>query len=104
MQTSSFTLSGDVKFEFKHQGFTSNDEMIRITFNTAFIPENNILEAGKWELSPEDIRKDKNKKIPKDFKLRLFFKDFCSTCNAYETDIDALCANCIDEMGLETLE
>ena len=53
-----------MRFDFKHQGFTTNDEMFRIMFNTAFIPENNVLEAGKWNLSPEDIRKDKDKKIP----------------------------------------
>ena len=68
-------------------------------FNTSFIPENNVLEAGKWELSPEDIRKDKDKKIPSDFKCRIYFVDFCGKCNAYDTEIDNLCANCIDEMG-----
>ena len=47
--------------------------MFRLMFNTAFIPPNNVMECGKLELSPEDIRKDKGKKIPNDFKLRLYF-------------------------------
>lgn len=77
--------------------------MFRIMFNTAFIPENNVLEAGKWELSPEDIRKDKDKKIPKDFKLRLYFTDFCDTCSSYDTEIKDLCEKCKEEIGEEAL-
>jgi aspartate carbamoyltransferase catalytic subunit len=64
-------------------------------FNTSFIPENNVLEAGKMNLSPEDIRKDKDKKIPGDFTLKIFFEDFCKTCSSYDTAIEDLCENCI---------
>lgn len=57
--------------------WTNKKFMFRIMFNTAFIPPNNVLEQGKLELSPENLRKDKNKKLPKDFRLRLYFEDFC---------------------------
>jgi hypothetical protein len=29
------------------------------------------------ELSPEDIRKDNGKILPDDFKIYIFFEDFC---------------------------
>ena len=35
------------------------------------------------ELSPEDIRKDKNKIIPEDFIVYIFFEDVCDLCNPY---------------------
>ena len=75
---------------FKHAGF-SNKVMFRIMFNTAFISSGNYIKAGKMELSPEDIRKDKNKVIPKDFIIYIHFEDFCNTCNPYETEIEDLC-------------
>jgi len=64
-QTMSFTLHGDVKFKFSHQGWFVSD-MFRVMFNTAFIKEN-IITASKMELSPEDIRK--SKEVPLDFEL-----------------------------------
>jgi hypothetical protein len=64
-QTMSFTLHGDVKFKFSHQGFFVSD-MFRVMFNTAFIKDN-VLIASKMELSPEDIRKSKD--VPNDFNL-----------------------------------
>lgn len=77
--------------------------MFRCQFNTAFIPPNNCLEFGKWELSPEDIRKDKEKKIKNSFRLKLYFKDFCKKCSPTETEIENLCPACIAEMGPLTL-
>ena len=55
------------------------------------------------ELSPEDIRKDKNKIIPEDFIVYIFFEDVCEICNPYETEIEDLCANCKKVIGEETL-
>ena len=46
------------------------------------------------ELSPEDIRKDKNKIIPEDFIIYIHFEDFCEVCNPYETEIEDLCEGC----------
>jgi len=43
------------------------------------------------ELSPEDIRKDKGKILPPDFKIYIKFEDFCQKCNSYTTEIEDLC-------------
>lgn len=56
------------------------------------------------ELSPEDIRKDKNKVIPEDFIVYIHFEDFCSVCNPYETELEDLCEACVNEIGEETLD
>ena len=88
---------------FKHAGF-SQKMMFRIMFNTAFIQRGNYIKAGKMELSPEDIRKDKNKIIPADFIVYIFFEDFCSDCNPYETEIEDLCDKCKNEIGEATLK
>ena len=55
------------------------------------------------ELSPEDIRKDKNKIIPEDLIVYIHFEDFCVTCNPYDTEIEDLCPACVQEIGEETL-
>ena len=98
-QTMSFTLHGDVKFKFSHQGFFVSD-MFRVMFNTAFIKDN-VLIASKMELSPEDIRKSKD--VPNDFSLQIHFEDFCDVCNPYETEIDDLCEKCVKELGPATI-
>jgi len=95
-----FTLYGDVKISMDHK----SENMFRIMFNTAFIPPSNCLDLGKMELSPEDIRKDKDKKIAKDFRVRLYFKDFCKICDPSKTRIINLCGSCKTEMGQGTLD
>ena len=55
------------------------------------------------ELSPEDIRKDKNRVIPENFIVYIHFEDFCNTCNPYETEIEDLCQRCRTEIGEETI-
>ena len=67
-QTMSFTMRGDTKIIFTHNSKYGNQITIcRIMFNTAFIQNGNYIVAGKMELSPEDIRKDKGKILPNDF-------------------------------------
>lgn len=56
------------------------------------------------ELSPEDIRKDKNKIIPEDFIIYIHFEDFCHVCNPYETELEDLCDKCKHEIGEATLK
>ncbi len=63
----------------------------RIMFNTAFIQNGNYICAGKMQLSPEDIRKDKGKILDRDFKIYIFFDDFCFDCNPHRTEIKDLC-------------
>ena len=51
-------------------------------FNTAFIHSQfNFIEAGKMELSPEDIRKDKGKVLSPDFTVYFWFEDYCPACS-----------------------
>jgi len=73
-------------------------------FNTAFIQNGNYIRAGKMELSPEDIRKDKGKILPVDFKIYIQFEDFCQTCNPHITEIDDLCVMCKTELGELTIK
>jgi hypothetical protein len=73
-------------------------------FNTAFIQRGNYIKAGKMELSPEDIRKDKDKIIPKDFIVYIHFDDLCTKCSPYETEIEDLCAECKECIGEATLD
>ena len=55
------------------------------------------------ELSPEDIRKDKGKILPNEFKVYIFFEDFCEVCNPYTTELTHLCTNCVDELGIDII-
>jgi hypothetical protein len=55
-------------------------------------------------LSPEDIRKDKGKILDKDFKIYIFFDDYCFDCNPHRTEIVDLCAKCKKELGPEILQ
>ena len=54
-------------------------------------------------MSPEDIRKDKGKILDKDFKIYIFFDDYCFDCNPHRTEIVDLCAKCKKELGPEIL-
>jgi len=60
-EKNSFTMRGDTKIVVKHLGNLKlkYHDMFRIMFNTSFIQNGNYIVAGKMELSPEDIRKDK---------------------------------------------
>lgn len=88
------TLHGDIKIIFKHRGLVDTI-LFRIMFNTAFVKANDgFITATKMELSPEDIRKDKDRILPKDFKITIFFDDFCKTCNSELTAIVDLCETC----------
>ena len=99
----SFTLRGDVKIIFNHNGY--NETLIcRIMFNTAFLQNGNYICAGKMQLSPEDIRKDKDKILPKDFKIYIFFEDFCQKCNPHKTEIADICAKCKNELGPQIIQ
>ena len=91
-------MSGDIKILFRHQGFSSNT-FCRIMFNTSFIQNGNYIKAGKMELSPEDIRKDKGKILPKEFKIYIFFDWFCDNCRPDKTEIEELCPECVKELG-----
>jgi len=95
-------MRGDTKIVFRHIGFT-NKTLFRIMFNTAFIQNGNYIHAGKMELSPEDVRKDKGKIIPNDFVIYLQIEDFCTICNPHKTEIEDLCLKCQDELGQDII-
>ena len=71
------------------------------TFNCTHI------ENGGYHLSffmsPEDIRKDKDKVLHPDFKIYIFFDDICLDCNPHTTEIKDLCFNCKKVIGPEIL-
>lgn len=74
-------------------------------FNTAFIKKSDgYIQASKLELSPEDIRKDKGSIIPNNFKIIIFFDDFCGTCNSETTEIADLCDRCKAQLGEEEIK
>ena len=50
-------------------------------------------------MSPEDIKKDKGKILPNDFKIYLFFDKFCTECNPQKTEIVDLCEICKKQIG-----
>ena len=59
-------------------------------FNTAFIQNGNYILAGKAQLSPEKIKKDK-KTLPEGMEVYIWFEDFCTKCDSYKTEIKSLC-------------
>ena len=47
---------------FKNFGTLSkSSEIFRLSFNTAFIGDDNLLKMNRWQISPEDLHKDKHK-------------------------------------------
>lgn len=103
-QRMSFTMHGDTKIIFNHKGAFKDTMICRIMFNTAFIQNGNYICAGKMQLSPEDIRKDKGKILAKEFKIYIFFDEFCQNCNPYRTEIEDLCPMCKEELGPEIID
>ena len=69
-------LFGNIMIKFNNMGTLSNSDLFRVTFNTAFIPQNNILKLHRYEISPEKMHKDFDK-FPEDFEVILEFEDFC---------------------------
>ena len=56
------------------------------------------------ELSPEDIRKDKGKLLPSNFKIFIFFDDYCKRCQSEYTEIEDLCTKCTKSLGSQTID
>ena len=75
-------MVNDIKIEMKHYDGTADGKQIfRMMFNTSFIHSQfNFIEAGKMELSPENIRKDKGKVLDSNFAVYFWFEDYCAEC------------------------
>lgn len=106
-QKTACTLTGDIKIIFKQStGKNSSKTLCRIMFNSSFIQTANYLEAGKMELSPEDIRKDKGKVLSPDFTVYLWFEDYCTNgCSRLRTlDTSKLCTVCKPLIGEDVIQ
>jgi hypothetical protein len=51
-------LYGNIMIVFKDQKATGNSVIFRVSFNTAFIGDSNLIEVDRWNISPEDTHKD----------------------------------------------
>jgi hypothetical protein len=74
---------------FKNSGYPSS-ELFRITFNTAFIGDQNLLKFSRFEISPESIQKD-YEKFTENFQVDLEFEHGCVNeppCKSYSTQIN----------------
>ena len=91
---------------FKYYGsfaFAPN-ELFRLTFNTAFIGTDNVIEVDRLSISPEKLQKETNMFGP-NFKCQLYFTDYCKAatkCRSDQTPIEKICKRCknvmLDEM------
>lgn len=94
-------IYGDIMIVFKYYGsfaFTPL-ELFRVTFNTAFIGTDNLIEVDRWSISPELVQKEKT--FSYDFSCRLFFSDYCRStvkCRSDQTPLDKICKQCLSAM------
>lgn len=98
-------LYGNIMIVFKDSKMTGNSEIFRLSFNTAFIGEDNLIEIDRWQISPEDTHKD-YQKFPVDrFFVKVEFEDFCHgnpkakplpkpPCRSEQTPLKYLCNEC----------
>ena len=80
-------LVGDIMIRFKNANILSKEEICRIQFNTAFIA-GNCISAGKLQLSPEDLRK--NKQVPEELRVELHFEPPSQNCHPQVTELEEL--------------
>ena len=89
--------------KFLTKGAVSSTDLFRVSFNTAFVANNNILKFGRYEISPEKVHKD-FKMFPEGFEVQFEFEDFCKgqvnpvtdqvitpPCTSTTTDLDNIC-------------
>jgi len=70
-----------------HKGSLKNKLICRFALNTSFITENKY-EFYKNTVDPDSIIKDE--RIPDDFRIECYFRDFCPNC-VPEMPIEDLC-------------
>lgn len=84
---------------------TGGSEIFRLSFNTAFIGDSNMIEVDRWQISPEDTHKDFNKFPVNKFFVKIEFEDFChgnpkakpiprEPCRSHKTALKYICNNC----------
>ena len=62
-------LKGQILIVFKQRS-VSDQEILRVSFNTAFVPNNNEIEFTKTEVGPDKLHAD-TKMLKDDFKITL---------------------------------
>ena len=93
-------LYGNIMIKFYHSSSFSftPQELFRITFNTAFVGIENVIEVNRFTISPEDLSKDYSR-FTEEFKCQLYFKDYCfkekgAGCRSHKTPLEKLCKKC----------
>lgn len=85
------TVSGDITVKIYNNGMLSNKKMGRISFNTAFLGDQQTTQIFRiHEIDPDNLAK--NKKIPKSFEIHIKLSKLCDCQN--RTQPIQLCANC----------
>jgi hypothetical protein len=79
--------------KFKYQGALSSPDLFRVTFNTAFIGTENVLNINRWQIAPENLQKD-YEKFSNDFAVKFTFSDYCRYCRSNITPLEKLCKEC----------
>jgi len=84
-----------------HRSSSGKGKLIcRFALNTSFILEN-AYEFSKTTVDPDAVQKDP--RISPQFKIKLYFKNFCNKCDAGKP-LDELCKRCITNMGVEEVK
>ena len=88
-----------VKFLYSSSFSFKPQELFRVTFNTAFISTENVVEVDRWSISPECCSKDTDR-FTDAFRCQLFFEDYCRKgtdgqgCRSHMTPLNRLCSRC----------
>eukprot|EP00828_Plagiopyla_frontata_P011063 TRINITY_DN16069_c0_g1_i2.p1 TRINITY_DN16069_c0_g1~~TRINITY_DN16069_c0_g1_i2.p1 ORF type:complete len:255 (-),score=45.46 TRINITY_DN16069_c0_g1_i2:25-789(-) len=87
-------IAGDILLNFHHNGKILDSFMFRFSFNTAFIPDNNLIKLKLEELDPDSTVKDK--RFPESFNCEIYFLNICKCSN--QTPFDKKCAHCLIDL------
>ena len=58
--------------KFKYTATFTTPELFRVTFNTAFIGTENVLNINRFQISPENLHKD-YEKFSNQFACKIYF-------------------------------
>ena len=93
-------MCGDLYFRILHKGSVKDKLICRFALNTSFTRDNKC-SFTKFEVDPDSISRKSN--FDDNFKVDVFFKDCCSTCNP-QMDLESICEECVSMMGEEQIK
>lgn len=93
-------ISGDVHFFIYHKTYLDKEKICRFSLNTSFV-KNNQIEFSKAKISPDSV--SVSKKFHDDFKITLYFSNYCKVGCDPERSVEELCSRCKTKME-STLE